>query len=195
MRKYVRALLGVPALAFATTTVWAADANTSLPAGEQNTQQAKPQWYTGSLVSPSGAMTKKGMFAWEPYMTYSQPVGQFNSNGMIQPLHPRQKAVGNFTLYKYSITDAISIQLTPAISYRWKKGNNTSSGLKFGDLPVDLMWRYVDADPTRYIPALSIFAGMAMPTGDYNRLGRAQDGVGAGAYTFRLALTLSLIPP
>jgi hypothetical protein len=183
------ATLGVPALAMAATPTWAADANSTTTTQTQSEQEAKPQWYTGSLVSPSGAMTKKGMIAWEPYMTYSQPVGQFNSNGVSQPMHPRQKAVSNFTLYKYAITDAISIQLTPVIEYRWKKGDNTSSGLKFGDLPVDLMWRYVDADPKRYIPALSVFAGMAMPTGDYNRLGRAQDGVGAGTYTFRLALT------
>ncbi|MFT8541820.1 MAG: transporter [Acetobacter sp.] len=183
------ATLGVPALAMAATPTWAADANSTTATQGQSVQAAKPQWYTGSLVSPSGAMTQKGMIAWEPYMTYSQPVGQFNSNGVSQPLHPRQKTVSNFTLYKYAITDAISIQLTPVIEYRWKKGNNTSSGLKFGDLPVDLMWRYVDADPKRYIPALSVFAGMAMPTGDYNRLGRAQDGVGAGTYTFRLALT------
>ncbi len=189
MYKNLWVFMSIPALLSMPMAAHAADTSTDETSSTQEVQNSKPQWYTGSLVSPSGAMTQKGMFAWEPYMTYSQPVGYLNSNGSSGPLHPRQKAVSNFTLYKYSITDSISIQLTPVISYRWKKGDNTSSGLKFGDLPVDLMWRYVDADPKRYIPALSIFAGMAFPTGDYNKLGRAQDGVGAGAYTFRLALT------
>ena len=187
--RQTRAVLGLQALLLIATSAHAAGTDSSGTNAQQVTQDAKPQWYTGSLVSPSGALVKKGVFAWEPYMTYSQPVGYLNNNNGMESLHPRQKAVSNFTLYKYSITDTISIQLTPVISYRWKKGNNTSSGLKFGDLPVDLMWRYVNADPKRYIPALSIFAGMAMPTGDYSRLGRAQDGVGAGTYTFRLALT------
>ncbi len=163
--RQTRAVLGLQALLLIATSAHAAAADSSGTNAQQVTQDAKPQWYTGSLVSPSGALVKKGVFAWEPYMTYSQPVGYLNNNNGMESLHPRQKAVSNFTLYKYSITDTISIQLTPVISYRWKKGNNTSSGLKFGDLPVDLMWRYVNADPKRYIPALSIFAGMAMLRG------------------------------
>lgn len=189
LRWSMRISLLLSALVFLPSTVQAAGTDTSTVDSTQAALPAKPQWYTGSLVSPSGALTQKGIFAWEPYVTYNQPVGYLDSRGNSGPLHPRQKTVSNFTLYKYSITNSISIQLTPVISYRWKKGDNTSSGLKFGDLPVDLMWRYVNADPKRYIPALSLFAGMAFPTGDYNRLGRAQDGVGAGAYTFRLALT------
>ena len=180
---------GFCSLVLFTQPTQAAGTDNSNAGGSQAPGESKPQWYTGSLVSPSGAMTQKGILAWEPYMTYSQPVGYLNSNGSFGPQHPRQKAVTNFTLYKYSLTDSISLQATPAISYRWERGHGTSSGLKFADLPIDLMWRYLDADPKRYIPALSIFAGMAFPTGDYNKLGRAQDGVGAGAYTFRLALT------
>lgn len=189
IRVHLCPLMGMLAFILAAPTVSAAGTDNSATGGSQAPGEAKPQWYTGSLVSPSGAMTQKGVFAWEPYMTYSQPVGALNSNGSFGPQHPRQKSVTNFTLYKYSLTNSISLQVTPAISYRWERGHGTSSGLKFADLPVDLMWRYLDADPKRYIPALSIFAGMSFPTGDYNKLGRAQDGVGSGAYTFRLALT------
>ncbi|WP_370636658.1 hypothetical protein [Komagataeibacter sp. FNDCF1] len=167
----------------------AENAGNGTAGGSQGRHAAYSQWYTGSLVSPSGALTRRGVFAWEPYATYSQPVGYLDSAGRGTALHDRSHGVSNFTLYKYSITDSISVQMMPDISYGWRRGHGTTSGLKMGDLPVDVMWRYLDADPRRYIPALSVFAGVAFPSGDYTRLGRAEDGVGTGTYTFRLALT------
>ncbi|KDU95876.1 hypothetical protein CFR78_03760 [Komagataeibacter rhaeticus] len=159
-------------------------------AGSQGQRETYSQWYTGSLVSPSGALTKAGVFAWEPYVAYSQPVGYLGSTGGSMPVHDRAHAVSSFTLYKYSLTNSVSLQMTPDISYGWRRGHGgTTSGLKMGDLPVDVMWRYLDADPRRYIPALSLFVGVAFPSGDYTRLGRNEDGVGTGTYTFRLALT------
>ncbi|MBV1833716.1 hypothetical protein [Novacetimonas pomaceti] len=157
--------------------------------GSQALSRTYEQWYTGSLVSPSGALTKKGVFAFEPYFAYSTPTGYLDSGGRERALHSGMRDISNFTLYKYAITNAISIQTTPTISYGWRRHGDTTSGAKFGDLPVDVMWRYLNADPTRYIPALSIFAGIAFPTGDYTKLGRTEDGIGTGAYTFRLALT------
>ncbi|WP_019084606.1 hypothetical protein [Komagataeibacter europaeus] len=160
-------------------------------AGSQGLHEDYAQWYTGSLVSPSGALTKKGVFAWEPYFAYSQPVGYLDSTGRGMSLKDKAHSVSNFTLYKYSITNSISLQMTPDISYGWRRGHHggTTSGLKMGDLPVDVMWRYLDADPKRYIPALSLFVGVAFPSGDYTKLGRDEDGVGTGTYTFRVALT------
>ncbi|MCE2575136.1 hypothetical protein [Komagataeibacter sp. FNDCR2] len=157
--------------------------------GSQGPHENFDQWYTGSLISPSGALTEKGTFAWEPYFYYSQPFGYLDQAGRSQPLGDRAHSVSSLTLYKYSITDSISLQMTPTISYGWRRGHGTTSGLKMGDLPVDVMWRYLDADPERHIPALSLFAGVAFPTGDYSRLGRDEDGVGTGAYTFRVAMT------
>ncbi|GBQ76431.1 hypothetical protein AA15237_2254 [Komagataeibacter xylinus NBRC 15237] len=169
----------------------AAGTGNGTAAGSQGVNEHYTQWYTGSLVSPSGALTKKGVFAWEPYFAYSQPVGNLDSVGRAAPIKDRAHMVSSFTLYKYSITNSISLQMTPTISYGWRHGGygGTTSGTKMGDLPVDVMWRYLDADPKRYIPALSLFVGVAFPSGDYTKLGRAEDGVGTGTYTFRVALT------
>ena len=167
----------------------AANTGNGKAGGSQGTYENFEQWYTGSLVSPSGALTRKGVFAWEPYFFYSQPVGYLDHAGRSAPLGDRAHSVANLTLYKYSITDSISLQVTPTISYGWRRGHGTTSGLKMGDLPVDLMWRYLNADPKHFIPALSLFAGVAFPTGDYSRLGRDEDGAGTGTYTFRVALT------
>ncbi|OAG76482.1 hypothetical protein Amal_02256 [Acetobacter malorum] len=147
------------------------------------------QWYTGSLVSPSGAKSHAGDLGVEPYYTYSQPVGTFASNGTSHPLHPRQQTFSNSTLWKYGITDDISIQTHTVVSYGWKHTAGHAHGPQFGDFPVDLIWRFLHPNPKRFIPDLNLFAGVVMPTGAYSRLRSTQDGTGTGAYVFRVAVT------
>lgn len=148
------------------------------------------QWYTGSLVSPSGVMSRPGALNVEPYYSYSQPLGTFDTQGAAGPArHPMQRMFANSTLWKYGITKDFSVQMHTVIDYGWKNGTDHSHGPKFGDFPVDLIYCFVRPDPVRYIPAFNLFAGMIFPTGDYSHLGHAQDGIGTGAYVFRVALT------
>lgn len=145
------------------------------------------QWYTGSLVSPSGA-TGSGSLNVEPYFSYSQPMGYFNPHGGTGPAkHPVQRSFSNSTLWKYGITGDFSIQIHTIVNYKWKHGSGHSHGPKAGDMPLDFIYRFIDPDPKRFIPALSIITGIVFPTGDYNRLGYSQDGIGTGAYVFRMA--------
>lgn len=147
------------------------------------------QWYTGSLVSPSGAKSHAGDLGIEPYYTYSQPIGTFAANGTSHPLHPRQQTFSNSTLWKLGITDDISIQTHTVVSYGWKHTAGHSNGPQFGDFPVDFIWRFLHPNPKRFIPDLNLFAGVVMPTGAYSHLRSAQDGTGTGSYVFRVALT------
>ena len=146
------------------------------------------QWYTGSLLSPAPAKDRAGQGTIEPYFTYSLPVGYFDATGTSHPQHPRQQQFSNSTLWKYGLTDTLSIQAHTVVSYGWKKGAGHTGGPKFGDLPIDLIWRFVNGNPKRYIPTFNLFAGVVFPTGDYSNLSNAQDGVGNGTYVFRTAL-------
>ncbi|MCP1236610.1 transporter [Gluconobacter kondonii] len=147
------------------------------------------QWYTGSLVSPSGT-TQKGVLNVEPYSSYSQPLGRFGSHGQTLPAtHPMQRMFTNSTLWKYGISENFSIQVHTIVNYGWKHNDGHSHGPQAGDMPVDLIYRLIRPDPTRYIPAFNLFAGMIFPTGNYTKLGSSQDGMGSGAYVFRFALT------
>ena len=146
------------------------------------------QWYTGSLLSPAPAKDRAGQGTIEPYFTYSLPVGYFDATGTSHPQHPRQQQFSNSTLWKYGITDALSIQAHTVVSYSWKKDSGHSGGPKFGDLPIDMIWRFVNGNPKRYIPTFNLFAGVVFPTGDYSNLSNSQDGVGNGTYVFRTAL-------
>ncbi|WP_217429221.1 hypothetical protein [Acetobacter syzygii] len=150
---------------------------------------ADGQWYTGSLVSPSGAEAHAGLLGIEPYYSYTQPIGYFGSNGVSHPQHPRQQTFSNSTMWKYGITDHISIQAHTVVNYGWEQGHGHSSGPKFGDFPVDMVWRFVDPNPAKYIPAFNLFAGVYFPTGDYKKLQSKQNSNGTGSYVFRVAIT------
>lgn len=55
---------------------------------------AADQWYTGSLVSPSGPLSKQGMFLLEPYMYYSVPSGMIGPHNNNVPMSsPRQQSL------------------------------------------------------------------------------------------------------
>lgn len=147
------------------------------------------QWYTGSLVSPSGT-TKQNVLNVEPYYSYSQPLGYFDARGGARPVtHPMQRMFTNSTLWKYGILPDLSVQVHTIVDYGWKNGKGHSHGPKVGDIPVDLIYRFLRPDPKHYVPALNLFVGMIFPTGDYNKLENSQDGVGSGAYVFRFAIT------
>ena len=145
------------------------------------------QWYTGSLLSPSGAMPHAGMVSIEPYLIFADQTGQFDAGGHSGPVAAASRSLTSSTLFKYGLTDRFSLQLLPAFSYGWDK-IDTSSGLKLEDLPVELQYRFLDADDRRLRPALTAFLGLNLPLGDFDRLRRAEDGVGTGAWSIRTGL-------
>jgi hypothetical protein len=145
------------------------------------------QWYTGSLLSPSGAAPHQGMLGFEPYLIFTDQTGAFDSTGRSRAADPALRSLSSTTLFKYGLTDHLSIQFLPTISYGWNRAS-TTSGLKFGDLPVELQFRFMDPDNARLRPALTAFLGMDVPLGDYDRLLRPLDGVGTGAWALRIGL-------
>lgn len=105
------------------------------------------QWYTGSLVSPSGT-TREGVLNVEPYYSYSQPLGSFDAHGRAGPAsHPMQRMFSNSTLWKYGISQDFSIQLHTIVDYGWKHADGHSHGPKTGDVPFDLIYRLVRPIP------------------------------------------------
>ena len=155
------------------------------PAAEAATASAAPpdQWYTGSLFSPSGAESEAGMLAIEPYLEGIDPVGKYDSRGQVHATDP-QHALTQFTLVKYGLTDRLTLYALPTFSWGWGQDGATS-GIKAGDLPIELQYRVLDADKPHFVPAVTGFLGFSAPIGDYDRLGRSQDGVGTGAWLLR----------
>lgn len=164
--------------------------STSTPA-IQKTEKTDPivenQYYTGSLLSPSGAITKAGVLSIEPYTFGTISRGAYTSSGKVKNSAHRTDSYGAYSLVKYGVTDHFTVQTIPQVSYAWN-GKTTSSSVHINDLPVDLQYRLINQVNSHYQPSLTAIAGLNIPIGDYSRLGRSLDAVGSGVYALRFGL-------
>jgi len=147
------------------------------------------QWFTGSLLAPSPALPKAGIMAVEPYVVYQGNTGAFTGDwGNTSVSHPLNQ-VESLTVLKYSITDRLSIQALPSLSALWTD-QTTSGGVKFGDLPIEVEYRFKDEDRKTGSPSVTVELGMSVPTGAYQYLQTPLAGVGSGAFTAKEGILL-----
>jgi hypothetical protein len=142
---------------------------------------AQNQWFTGSLVAPSPALSKAGAFAIEPYAVYTANTGVYDKDWGHHSVPNELNQAQSVTLLKYGITDELSVQALPSLSYQWND-QTTSGGIGLDDLSVELQYRIKNGDIKTGSPSATIDLGMTLPTGAYDRLHSPLDGVGAGAY-------------
>lgn len=145
------------------------------------------QWFTGSLLSPSGAPTHPDVVAIEPYVLFGDTVSRYAPDGHTLRETPRTRSATTFTLLEYSLTDRLAVRALPQFGYQWD-GRGTSSGMKFSDLPVEALFRFVDATRRSGYSSLALLLGVIVPTGDADHLGRPLDGVGTGMWSVRVGL-------
>nr|AAM12394.1 putative protein [Zymomonas mobilis subsp. mobilis str. CP4 = NRRL B-14023] len=147
------------------------------------------QWYTGSLLSPSGALRQGGVTI-EPYISYNRPIDSVDAFGHKGPIYGGTQSIVNTTLVKYGITNHLSVQLHPQFFYKWRSTYGNGGGQpRVGDLPLDFIWRFVDPNESRLIPAVMLQSGISFPTGRYDHLNSDKTNAGGnGNYVFRAAL-------
>ncbi|QCE32687.1 hypothetical protein FAI41_03325 [Acetobacteraceae bacterium] len=153
--------------------------------------------WTGSLLSPSPAFPG-GVYGLEPYTTATVPTGTYDSKGNLHQHGPGQSqfdSISSGWFLKGSPTDHISLDITPTFTYAWTPqsgpGAPQNSHVKFADLPFDIEYRFTDT----YSPSISVVFGASAPTGDYNHLERASDGVGAGVWKLRYGFNGQFVEP
>jgi hypothetical protein len=56
------------------------------------------QWYTGSLLSPSGALPHQGMLGLEPYLIFADQTGGFDSTGPSRAVGSASRSLSSSTL-------------------------------------------------------------------------------------------------
>lgn len=151
--------------------------------------ESSDQWYTGSLLSPSGALFHKGSVAIEPYFSAALSGDNFDASGEKRRASTYSRHMVNNTLYKYALTDTLSVQALPEIALWQSEGMRRHSAPEIGDLPVDAVVRFLDIQWGRLHPAFNLFVGVGFPTGRYDNLRASSVATGGGAYVGRFALT------
>ena len=172
------------ALAFGWAAAGTALADSSTGVAQQALDDA---WWTGSLLAPNAATAPHGHWLVEPYLYDEITNSSFDGRGNRHALDGGHE-LGSLTYIIYALTDRLAIGLLPRFAYDAPAGAPNSSAPGVGDTTLQLQYGLTRYTQGSWVPATSVVLAETFPTGRYDRLSRASDGLGAGAYTTALAL-------
>jgi hypothetical protein len=167
-------------------TAWLLLIASGTAAAQQSREDA---WWTGPMLAANAATLPQGHALIEPYLFNVISTGHFDTNGN-KHAGPLEHDIGSLTYMLYGFTDNITAGLIPRFFFDEPAGAANSSGVKFGDLTLQFAYGLTHDHDGGRTPDISIVLQETVPTGSYDRLTRASNGVGAGAYTTSVSLYL-----
>ena len=137
-------------------------------------QSRDDAWWTGPMLANSADTLPRGHVLIEPYLydVASKGADRFGSRAYVL----------------YGLTDRLTVGLIPIIGYNRISGAPDSSGVGFADQIVQAQFRLSRFQEGSWLPTISLLLQEAVPTGRYDRLQRASDGMGQGAWTTTLGV-------
>jgi hypothetical protein len=167
-------------------TAWLLLLVSGVAAAQQSREDA---WWTGPMLAANAATLPQGHALIEPYLFDIISNGHFDTSG-DKHAGPHEHDLGSLTYMLYGFTDNITAGLIPRFFFDEPAGAANSSSVRVGDLQLQLAYgltHYRDGGNT---PDISLVLQETLPTGSYDQLTRASNGVGAGAYTTLINLYL-----
>lgn len=137
-------------------------------------QSLDDAWWTGPMLANSAETLPRGHMLFEPYVydTASKGVDAFGSRAYVL----------------YGLTDRLTVGLIPIVGYNRVGHGPDSSGIGAGDQIVQAQYRFTRFHEGSWLPTLAVQWQETLPTGRYDRLARASDGMGGGARATTLGL-------
>jgi len=144
-----------------------------LGAGQARADDAPRQslddaWWTGPIIANSPNALPPGHGYVESYAYDAHAPG---ANGF-----------GSSTFLLYGVTKRLTLGMIPAFGYDRLAGGQSSSRIGAGDLAVHVQYQLTHFEAQSGKPAIAVAVEESLPTGRYDRLARASDGFGSGAY-------------
>jgi len=155
-------------------------------AAEQSRQDA---WWTGPMLAHNAASLPQGHALIEPYLFAVISNGHIDTNGE-KHAGANEHDLGSLSYVLYGVTDNITAGFIPRFFFNEPAGAAHSSSVEFGDLTLQLGYGLAHYRDGGHTPDISLVLQETLPTGRYDQLSRASDGVGAGAYTTSVNLYL-----
>ena len=150
-------------------------------------QAREDAWWTGPMLAPSASTLPAGHVLIEPYLYDVMSVGHFDAGGKHHA-GPYEHDIGSLTYMLYGLTDRLTVGGIPRFAFNEPAGAANSSGVGVGDFTVQAGYGVTQYQDGRLIPSIAVVLDETLPTGRYDRLGRASDGFGAGAYATGLSV-------
>lgn len=160
----------------------------SAAADEPLTASAAPRealtdaWWTGPLLAPNASTFPKGQALAETYVYDAITDGRFDSNGHRHAT-AGEHDMGTSTYLIYGLTNRVSVGLLPRVGFDEPPGASNSTAPGIGDFTAQLQFGLTSFHEGTWLPATAVVLGETLPTGRYDHLQRASDGLGAGVYT------------
>ena len=159
----------------------------SLPLAAEDVQSRADAWWTGPMLAASPASLPQGHALIEPYLFDVISTGALDATGAHHAA-PRDQELGSLTYMLYGLTDRLTVGMIPRFFYQEPAGAPNSSGVGLGDLSLQAGYGLTQYHEGSYMPMLAFVIDETLPTGRYQHLARASDGLGAGAYATGLSL-------
>ena len=86
------------------------------------------------------------------------------------------------------LADRFTVGLIPRFGFKDADGGRGSAAINAGDLTLQAQYQLTQFEEDHWLPTISVNLGETLPVGAYDRLDRASNGFGAGAYTTTLSL-------
>jgi len=150
-------------------------------------QSLDDAWWTGPLLAPTAGTLPVGHILFEPYFYDSIPTAFVDAAGHSHPV-PRENNFGSQSYLLYGLADRFTVGLIPRFGFKQADDVHGSSSINAGDLSLQAQYQLTQFEEGGWIPTISVNLGETLPVGAYDRLDRASNGFGAGAYTTTLSL-------
>jgi hypothetical protein len=144
-------------------------------------------WWTGPLLAANASTLPRGHLYLEPYLFDSVPYAHFDAAGHAHAT-ARANEFGSLSYVNYGLADRLTVGLIPRFGYDYPAVGASSSGIGVGDLTLQGQYRLTLFHPGSAVPTLSINVQQTLPTGRFDHLQRASDGLGAGADTTTISM-------
>jgi hypothetical protein len=168
------------ALALAASATVAAEDPSSAPR-----QALADAWWTGPLLAPNASSFPRGRALVETYVYDVIADGRFDVNGH-RHASAGEHDLGSLSYIIYGLTDRLAVGLLPRFGFNEPAGAANSSAPGIGDFGAQLQYGLTSFHEGSSVPATAVVIGETFPTGRYDHLERASDGLGAGVYTTSL---------
>lgn len=137
-------------------------------------QSREDAWWTGPMLANSAETLPLGHVLVEPYVYDVMTDGADN--------------FGSRAYVLYGLTDNLTVGAIPIIGYTAMHGGPNSSGIGAGDQILQAQYRLTRFQEGSWLPTIALQWQLGVPTGRYQRLARAADGMGSGAWANTLGL-------
>ena len=177
---------GYASVSLALLAIGSGSAGADTETAAASRESLEDAWWTGPLLASNARVSRPGHGVIEPYFSDLIADGRYDAAGNRRAA-ARSHSVESQIYLGYGLCDGAAVGLLTRFAYVEPAGAPNSSSPGLGDLDLRLQVALTTFHEGRWVPDTAILLIETLPTGRYDRLERASDGLGSGVVTTALS--------